>query len=282
MLFGDSLSDNGNGVGQLYGHRFPASPYFDFRFSNGPVWVEYIPNAHLLDYAYGGATLNQSVGTESPSLMGQINDYLISNQFNLTSVACETQYIFVGGSNDVLDAMSNSTLTAQGVNGDLAALAVTLPLLAASQIEKLISYGATYILIALLPDPSTSPFATNSFSVAQLGVLSQLTAVINEGIRSNVSALVQPGVSLTLFDTPGFFQMIRSNPTQFGLRDVTDPCFQNYEAFIRPNAQGQVGGQAPIVCSNPEQFLFWDGVHTTTGIHALFGQEIMNILDWQG
>ena len=282
MLFGDSLSDNGNGIGQLYGQRFPAFPYFDFRFSNGPVWVEYIPNADLLDYAYGGATANQSVGTESPSLMGQINDYLISKHFNLTSIAFETQYIFVGGSNDVLDAMSNKTLTAQGVNGDLAALAVTLPLLIASQIEKLISFGATYILVALLPDPSASPSASQSFSVAQLGVLSQLMAVINEGISSNVSVLAQPGISLKLFDTPGFFQAIKSNANQFGLRDVTDPCFQNYQAFIGPNAQGQVGGQAAIVCSNPEQFLFWDGVHPTTGIHALVGQEIMSILDWQG
>ncbi|HDV5785644.1 TPA: hypothetical protein RJD83_002616 [Legionella pneumophila] len=41
VVFGDGLSDNGN----LYAytnHRRPASPaYYNGRFSNGPVWVEY-------------------------------------------------------------------------------------------------------------------------------------------------------------------------------------------------------------------------------------------------
>ena len=39
-IFGDSLSDNGNAF-KATGGAIPASPpYFNGRFSNGPVWVE--------------------------------------------------------------------------------------------------------------------------------------------------------------------------------------------------------------------------------------------------
>jgi phospholipase/lecithinase/hemolysin len=62
LSFGDSLSDNG-----VYGQYADAvninpSDGFGFqRFSNGPVWVEYLAgpthfNVPLLDLAYGGAT----------------------------------------------------------------------------------------------------------------------------------------------------------------------------------------------------------------------------------
>jgi len=43
--FGDSLSDNGNSksVSQnALGFTFPPAPYYDGRYSNGPVAVEYL------------------------------------------------------------------------------------------------------------------------------------------------------------------------------------------------------------------------------------------------
>lgn len=56
LAFGDSLSDNGTGA--LNGN--PDDIYGFQRYSNGPVWVEYLASdylkAPLLDLAYGGAT----------------------------------------------------------------------------------------------------------------------------------------------------------------------------------------------------------------------------------
>ena len=63
VVFGDSLSDNGN-LYEYMQREMPLSPpYYKGRFSNGPVWIElvtahYYPNAveeHLLDYAFGGS-----------------------------------------------------------------------------------------------------------------------------------------------------------------------------------------------------------------------------------
>ena len=40
-VFGDSLSDAGNVFAATAGQQ-PGSPYYDGRYSNGPVWVEYL------------------------------------------------------------------------------------------------------------------------------------------------------------------------------------------------------------------------------------------------
>lgn len=85
VVFGDSLSDNGN-LYQYFGHSFPSSPpYFNGRFSDGPVWVETLVEScyekdsktHLLDYAFGGAEVNDEPG---PSLKNQIALYLNAHQ----------------------------------------------------------------------------------------------------------------------------------------------------------------------------------------------------------
>ena len=67
VVFGDSLSDNGN-LYEYMKHKLPISPpYFEGRFTNGPVWIEniatfYYPDdaeAHLLDYAFGGSGVSE-------------------------------------------------------------------------------------------------------------------------------------------------------------------------------------------------------------------------------
>jgi outer membrane lipase/esterase len=59
-VFGDSLVDNGN-IPKLSGVDYPPPPYYQNRFSNGPVWPEYFPGLTGLgftasnDYGVGGA-----------------------------------------------------------------------------------------------------------------------------------------------------------------------------------------------------------------------------------
>ena len=56
VTFGDSVSDNGNTFRLTLG-RIPPPPYYKGRFSNGPVWVEYLADylhAKLHDFAFGG------------------------------------------------------------------------------------------------------------------------------------------------------------------------------------------------------------------------------------
>src|SRR5919108_3147959 len=87
VMFGDSLSDNGNLLA-LTGGAVPASPYFAGRFSNGPVWVERLASAldvPLVNFAVGGALTGNgnlfetALGTDFPGLLEEIAQFIDLN-----------------------------------------------------------------------------------------------------------------------------------------------------------------------------------------------------------
>ena len=255
-------------MGQFYDHRFPIPPYYNFRFSNGPVWIEHIPG-ELFDYAYGGAVLNNSASNGGPpSVMAQVNDYLIGQRFDVRSIADETQYVFWGGSNDILD-------TAQDTPQYLQNLVFDIPFLTAWQIRKLLDAGAKNILVMLLPSWSFAPLVTATASAAQLQQFHQLAQIINGYVQANVTALGQ-GVNMKVFDVLGLQNKIIQDPHTYGFVNVTAPCLSNWPLFINGT-----GGETPKICSNPDEFLFWDGEHPTKRAHALLAEQVMELLDWK-
>src|SRR5688572_16057224 len=53
---------------------------------------------------------------------------------------------------------------------------------------------------------------------------------------------------ITLFDNDAAFQRLLADPAAFGITNTTEPC---------------VNLAASTVCTNPDQYLFWDGAHPT-------------------
>ena len=57
IVFGDSLSDMGNGNNSaIVSVVFSSPPYWQGRFSNGPVWIEHISDSYGLTTTFGDAT----------------------------------------------------------------------------------------------------------------------------------------------------------------------------------------------------------------------------------
>lgn len=116
-VFGDSYCDVGN-IFIATGGAIPAAPYFNGRFSNGPIWIDHLAGtygvtvtpslAHGTDYAFGGAEVTQAVPKGSlsiPSIPQQVELYLSQHSFKADPKAL---YIVEGGGNDILDATSGS------------------------------------------------------------------------------------------------------------------------------------------------------------------------------
>lgn len=206
--------------------------------------------------------------------MAQINDYLIANHFNISSVAKDTLYIYWGGANDIYYAMSNQTVTLQGVKDGLAELATGLPLLTTEQIEKLIDAGATNILIMSVPDWGDLPYGIQTFSAAQRQILTQFTNVINQAIIANISAIAPPGVTVGLFDFHDFIMKIRNNPNEFGFADVAHYCLQNFDIF-----ESGAGGETPIMCTDPGEYFFWDAYHPSARGHAIIADAVIKFIE---
>jgi len=237
ISFGDSLSDTGSGP--------PTPPSYGGRFSNGPVWEEYLAGslglaaAQTHDYAIGGATsgLNGLDGSAT-GLLTQTNGFVAAP----ISLGSTTLYTVWAGGNDAI----NAALT----GGDPIAAASQAAVNIANAVIQLAGTGAQYFLVPNLPNGGLFPIT------AQLGADPAAANLLTNFFNGQLDAALAPlasslGITIYRLDAYAVFQAIVANPAAYGFTDVTAPC--------------KVAG---VVCANPDQRLFWDNVHPTTRAHG--------------
>ena len=260
--FGDSLTDTGN-VFTATGMRFPPPPYFEGRFSNGPVWVEVLAEnlgVEVESSAFGGATTGTNntldttlPGLPLPGLQQEIAQFLDRN----SAADPNALYTIWAGANDYLP--TNSSFTPYNI-----------PDISLSNLEiavnSLVDIGARNLIVLNLPDlgalPKTQGLNSDGFcppgldAVDDADCLNELTASHNDGLSSLFTAYT-PGVEITVIDVNSLFDNVISNPGQFGFTNVTEACL-NISAFS--------------LCSNPDEYFFWDEQHPTGKGHRLVGE----------
>jgi phospholipase/lecithinase/hemolysin len=239
IAFGDSLLDNGN-LFALSGNAFPPPPYFQGRFSNGPVSPELLAarlGVPLIDNAFGGAFTDTHTvfdGTHpgnpnipgAPGMQGEVSSYVAAHP----AVNPNALYIVWGGANDYLNGGQTNPFIPVG---NLTA-----------EITSLASHGARYFLIPNLPDLGSLPATIGTpFSTP----LNQLTAAHNQILAGSIQSLQTslPGDRFFLMDDNSVVASIQANPAAFGFTDATHAYLSN-----------------PV--GNPNNYLFWDIVHPTS------------------
>jgi thermolabile hemolysin len=242
VAFGDSLSDNGN-LYWLTAGAIPDSRYFEGRFSNGQVWVEYLAaakGAELDDFAFGGASTGG--GFIIPSLKGQINGWQPQGALQ------ETLFTIWAGANDYL--LLDSTDAQKAVGNILSGL------------ETLAADGASRILLLNLPDLGMTPDLLSETSATQAEATAYSLA-FNQRIAQSLLSFSgdHPGVVIYFFDVYGLFGELVIDPEMFGFQNSTE---------VSPNFG--------VNFQNDGGYVFWDGVHPTTEAHAFLAQEAANLL----
>lgn len=269
-VFGDSLSDNGN-LYKLTGE--PGAPYYEGRFSNGPVWVEYLPALTGLgftpsqDYAYGGAftgplTIDgQSIGTNLdgatlPGISTEIAEFAAQGgSFNSTDVVT-----LWGGANNyfayIPAAAKVAELDPAALKGVLTEDVTTTITQLMGDTNSLISLGARTLIVPNLPNLGVTPEFNTNPELAALG--DAFSNAHNGALGSQMEALHQgTGANIIVLNTAALLDQVVATPSLYGFTNVTDAC------LYTPSC---VTGSA----AEQSQYLFWDGVHPTT--HA---QEII-------
>jgi phospholipase/lecithinase/hemolysin len=247
-VFGDSYCD----VGNLFladGGTYPPPPYYNGRFSHGPLWVEHIASAWGLpmtpsqkggtDYAWGGAfvTADQPLGGGAviPSVPHQVALYLSQHGGKADPNAL---YVLEGGGNDIIDAL--------GV-GSPQALGFQIALGTATNERLLRNAGAKNFLIpnifnlAIVPEGHAFAAFNTAAALAANKALSQLLFFEYLDPRIHIS-------NLNSFD---LFNAIIDDVTHFGFTDVVAPCFNDV-----------------TICADPAHTLFWDDIHPTVFAHS--------------
>lgn len=278
VVFGDSLSDNGN-LYEYMKHQFPLSPpYYEGRMTNGPVWAElfakaYFPTdlkAHFSDYAYAGAGVEDGEDDEPLfTLHSEIDSYLLTHQDKADENAL---YVLWIGSNNYLAVPENINQSVKNVmNGMQRGL------------RRLADKGAKHIVVLNLPDLGRIPVARDFDAVSQL---TELSTKHNAQLLERLDALKQryPSVQWLHFDVRGELDDILTHPERHGFSNVMGTC---YEAAIdEPSDQSALQivahVQAHLTSSVCDGYLFFDPVHPSAAAHQLLARRMGELLQEAG
>lgn len=218
VVFGDSLSDNGN-LYEYMGHKIPQSPpYFAGRFSNGPIWVERLaesyfstnPNSHLLDYAFGGAGISDEESDVLMTLKRELDIYLNAHQGRASE---SSLYIVWIGANNYIGLPSNMEESLAQVNRGIVA-----------GLKRLVDSGAKYIMVVNIPDLGRTPIASD---LEARKILSNFSKRHNALLFDSVSELQQtyPEVKLMFYDVKSKMNALLESPESYGFTNIVDTCY---------------------------------------------------------
>jgi phospholipase/lecithinase/hemolysin len=273
FVFGDSQSDIGASSRATGGLVPPSPPYFNGRFSNGPVPVEFLAEDLGLgmnlrtNFAIGGATTGRDNSNNNllptPLQLGGVLDQIdrFQTQAATLGAGAEDLYVVWAGANDLLGLISQPanapTVIATAVNN------------IANSVTTLASLGAKQIVVVQTPNLGRLPLSLAAGAFAPLTEVSTtfntLLAVTLNGLEPTLG-----GANITVVDLFPLGEAIATNPAQFGFSETQRP-FLNGLTPSDPNA-------------DPNTFFFWDRVHPTTRAYDLQADVlrdtiINNILD---
>jgi phospholipase/lecithinase/hemolysin len=280
VVFGTSLSDPGNAFAltgaectppykSLDMQLVPPAPYAKggHHFSNGRTWIEQLAqslgfsayanpafkdrSAKAANYAIGGARAR--AGSGSVSLYDEVGAFLYDAGGAAPSDAL---YVIEFGGNDIRDALLSAIVS--GNPGTILPDAVGA---IQDNIQSLYAAGARNFFVWNAPNIRMAPAI--QMLPPQVGAVAEmLSGNFNVGLSSLLNGLASlPGIKIMSFDANGVLGSLVNNPESFGLSSVDKAC-------ITPNAP-------PYECKNPDEFLFWDGIHPTRAIHAILAQHAL-------
>ena len=267
IVFGDSMSDNGNmyAVGmKLANWGLPMPPNLGGRFSNGPVVLEimsYMLNRPLLNYAFGGAESGR-IGLVPAygfyiGMLDEVDDF-IGNLGFFKSADSKALYVVWTGPDDFY----------QGVNIFDSRVASTVTANINTAMTKLYKKGARNFLIPLMPDLSITPAARIHDSLKN-GYL-EAAHVRSVEMSSSLTAMLKsfakqyPLAKVRTFDTYTVLTAEMQKYATLGY-NTTDPC------YVPP----YMGLPGPV-CDNPDNYLFWDQNHPIAWVSRIIGERFAN------
>jgi outer membrane lipase/esterase len=286
--FGDSLSDNGN-TPKLIGLDYPPPPYYDNRFSNGPVWAEYFPSLTGLgftasnDVAVGGAfsgpltilgttynnieNLPVALGGDGlpalPSFLSEVDTFAASGKhFGASDVVS----VWVGANNyfatlDLIKANLAGNPTTAITNA-----VTTVAEQTTAGVDELNALGAQRFVVFNLPALGETP-EFNSDGAATIGIADEISAAHDTTLAEYMEGVHNStGANIIVMNEAQIFNELLADPAAYGKTNTTQACIDVASCVTASTAV-------------QNQYVFWDAVHPTTGTHLLIAEYAADALN---
>jgi phospholipase/lecithinase/hemolysin len=251
-VFGDSLSDNGN---LFAATGYPPSPYWNGRFSNGPVAVENLASGlgvTLHDLAIAGATTGAD-GSSVGDHTGMSSQLTTFNTIVSGLADPNALYVVWGGANDLRHAAASGdpAVVSAAVSGAIGNLQTI--------VSTLYSEGARNFLLPNLPDLGLTPEALSHGATFAAGATS-LSETFNFYLGQTYAGLANAftGEHFMYVDAMSAQRGLVSGAPGNGYSNVTDACVTS-----------------TTLCADPNSYIYWDYIHPTAAVHSVLGAEML-------
>ena len=322
--FGDSLSDPGNIFNLTTSVQPleldipvipPSPPYFEGRFSNGPVWVENL--AEDLELAITPSTELSLLSSEIPvpsTVTLTSSDLEVSPFFNGATTESSVNFAFGGaqtgenGAGELGDfipgvlrqvewfvndhqqvqqlADPDALYIVWGGPNDYQTVPDADPEEVVGNLEtsikSLFNLGARHFLVPNIPDLGKVPIAqtpNRPVSPAQLTDFTEQHNFLLEETLDDLSGTLN-GINLMPLDVDDLFNDISANPEEFGFTNISEPC-SNSDPISLAVSSADPGSINPEICAQPDENLFWDLLHPTASAHEILGEFALETLATQ-
>lgn len=256
-VFGDSLSDPGNLFAFTSANGLaptpPSPPYFEGRFSNGPVWAEAVADRFAVsgNLAFGGATATGNA-EGVPDLGDQIGLYGVNGAPAAGARPLASVWF---GANDIIDA-----IVAFGAQADVVAQVGAAAVAAADAVgagvRALGALGVTDVAVWNLPDIGQTPRFAEFLPDAVGGLASLATGLFNTRLDAVIADLRGERLNVTRIDTFALFRAVLDNPAAYGVTGTALPC-------LFPDAATAAAFGRPQLCADAAGLLWFDSIHPT-------------------
>ncbi|RUR12717.1 SGNH/GDSL hydrolase family protein [Legionella sp. km772] len=314
VIFGDSLSDNGNLYHFLWQTLPVSPPYYEGHFSNGTLWAEQLYSSYfpadytegLQNYAVGGAGAVLSYKQHLPyTLVMELDNYLYWHTYGKKDTTLFA--IWIGGNNYLNGPINIEPITDAVVNA------------IGGTIERLIKVGGDKFLIPNLPDLARTPYSKEYGTQI---LLNELVKRHNSKLAVKIAELQDkyPEVTFIYFDIYSFFNEALDHANDYGFSNSTEACYlggyvgwlkkpddsqlQSYLKTLNPHLDST---NWELISNDPElkealttgylyrllpashkeniscdDYVFWDRIHPTTQAHRVIAEKARQLLDEAG
>lgn len=249
--FGDSLTDTGR--------EGPEPPldalYYNGRYSNGPLWVEYLSSR--LGLAYNASNNLARSGAQSDDTLGQVTNFVAAGAIDASL------FVVWAGGNDFLQTYDQYWFNDAGWDAQTTSSAANI----SNAVVSLIGKGAKNILVPNTVDVTKIP-SINPLPGLMLSYLRDKVELFNAKTFAALDkiAAAYPGIHIFKADIYNRVDTLLSTASNYGFTDtsngaIDDPTLLD-KSFDGPGAN----------------YIFWDPIHPTTKAHALVADYFLSFV----